>query len=89
MAVKKASRILNGNNQPVMSREVNYDVNGKKVVIQDHSAGHDFGGIGDRPSHHNVRHIENTDTGKVIGMEKHYYFGKRNKKQMKSEDTYD
>jgi hypothetical protein len=42
------NRILNANKQPVMTRELTYEVNGKKVVIQDHSAGHDFGqgGIG-------------------------------------------
>ena len=74
--------ILNVNKQPVMTRELTYDVNGKKIVIQDHSAGHDFGegGIGDQPSHHNVRPAENTRTGKVEGMEDHYYFDKRNNK---------
>jgi hypothetical protein len=74
------NRILDKNNKPVMARELTYEVNGKKIVVQDHSAGHDFGGIGDQPPHHNVRPIENTDTGKVEGMEKHYYFNKRNKK---------
>lgn len=72
------NRILNKNKQPVMSRELTYDVKGEKIVIQDHSEGHDFGGVGDQPSHHNVRPIENTDTGKIKGMEKHYYFNKRN-----------
>ena len=74
--------ILDANKQPVMSRELTYDVNGKKIVIQDHSAGHDFGegGIGDQPPHHNVRPAENTRTGKVDGMEDHYYFDKRNNK---------
>ena len=74
--------ILNANKQPIMTRELTYDVNGKKIVIQDHSAGHNFGegGIGDQPSHHNVRPAENTRTGKVEGMEDHYYFDKRNNK---------
>ncbi len=51
-------------------------------MIQDHSAGHDFGegGVGDQPSHHNVRPSENTRTGKVAGMEDHYYFCRRNNK---------
>lgn len=54
--------ILDANKQPVMSRELTYDVNGKNMVIKDHSAGHYFGegGIGDQPSHHNVRSTENT-----------------------------
>ena len=74
--------ILKASKQPVMTRELTYDINGRKVVIQDHSAGHNFGqgGIGDQPSHHNVRPTENTRTGKVEGMEKHYYFDKRNNK---------
>lgn len=76
------NRILNASKQPVMTRELTYDINGRKVVIQDHSAGHNFGqgGIGDQPSHHNVRPAENTRTGKVEGMEDHYYFDKRNNK---------
>ena len=74
--------IMGSNKKPVMTRELTYDVNGKKVVIQDHSAGHNFGegGIGNQSSHHNVRPIENTRTGKVDGMEDHYYFNRRNAK---------
>lgn len=74
--------LLGDDKRPVMSRELTYDVNGKRVVIQDHSAGHDFGegGVGDQPSHHNVRPEDNTRTGKVQGMDDHYYFGCRNKK---------
>ncbi|MBA4538042.1 type IV secretion protein Rhs [Bacillus aquiflavi] len=72
--------ILDSNKRPIMTRELTYEINGKKIVIQDHSVGHDFGGIGNQPSHHNVRPIENTRTGKVEGMEDHYYFKKRNKK---------
>ena len=76
------NRILNTNKQPIMTRELIYEVDGKKVVIQDHSAGHDFGqgGIGNQPSHHNVRPIENTRTGKIEGMDDHYYFDYRNSK---------
>jgi len=75
-------RILNEKKQPIMTRELTYEVNGKKIVIQDHSAGHDFGegGIGNQPSHHNVRPEHNTRNGKVDGMEDHYYFDKRNRK---------
>ncbi len=70
------NRILDANKQPIMSRELTYEVNGKKIVIQDHSAGHDFGegGIGNQPSHFNVRPADNTRTGKVEGTQDHYYF---------------
>jgi RHS repeat-associated protein len=74
--------ILGQDKKPVMSRELTYQVNGKNVIIQDHSAGHYYGegGVGDQPSHHNVRPDENTRTGKVDGMDDHYYFNCRNKK---------
>ncbi|KWF78107.1 hypothetical protein WL93_25635 [Burkholderia diffusa] len=73
---------IGDNVEPVMARELTYQVGGKNVVIQDHSAGHIFGegGIGDQPSHHNVRPEENTRTGKIRGMDDHYYFDCRNKK---------
>ncbi len=76
------NRILNEIKQPVMTRELTYEINGKKIVIQDHSHGHDFGegGIGNQPSHHNVRPENNTRNGKVDGMEDHYYFDRRNRK---------
>ncbi|WP_088363074.1 HNH/endonuclease VII fold putative polymorphic toxin [Bacillus cereus] len=75
-------RILNDNKQPIMTRELTYEVKGQKIIIQDHSEGHKFGegGIGDQPPHHNVRPEYNTRTGQVDGMEDHYYFDKRNKK---------
>ena len=74
--------ILGENKQPIMTRELTYQVNGKSVIVQDHSAGHYYneGGIGDQPSHHNVRPEENTRTGKVDGMDDHYYFDCRNRK---------
>ncbi|HDR9160264.1 TPA: RHS domain-containing protein [Burkholderia vietnamiensis] len=82
MTDSSGSWLLGDNNKPIMTRELTYQVGGKNVVIQDHSAGHVFGegGIGDQPSHHNVRPEENTRTGKVQGMEDHYYFDCRNKK---------
>ncbi|MCI0766070.1 HNH/endonuclease VII fold putative polymorphic toxin [Bacillus sp. TL12] len=75
-------RILNDNKQPIMTRELTYEVKGQKIIIQDHSEGHKFGegGIGDQPPHHNVRPEYNTRTGQVDGMEDHYYFEKRNRK---------
>jgi RHS repeat-associated protein len=44
---------------------------GDKVVIQNHSAGHDKGNVG---PHLNVRPAENTKTGKVEGTKAHYEF---------------
>jgi hypothetical protein len=75
------SWILDRNKQPIMTRELTYQVGGKNVVIQDHSAGHYYkDGVGDQPSHHNVRPDDNTRTGSVDGMDDHYYFDCRNKK---------
>ncbi len=80
---KNGKRILNDKNMPIMTREMTYSANGKIVIIQDHSAGHDFGeadGTGNQPSHHNVRPPDNTRTGNVEGMDDHYYFDCRNRK---------
>lgn len=46
---------------------------GKRIVIQDHSAGHIKGGQG---PHYNVRPIEKTSTGKVPNTKDHYPFNK-------------
>ncbi|WP_250516378.1 HNH/endonuclease VII fold putative polymorphic toxin [Caballeronia sp. INDeC2] len=74
--------ILGDGKQPIRTRELTYNVNGQNVVIQDHSAGHYYGqgGVGDQPSHHNVRPEGDERTGKVDGMDDHYYFNCRNKK---------
>jgi len=75
--------ILGDDKQPIMTRELTYQVKGNIVVIQDHSARHYYkekGGVGDQPSHHNVRPEDNTRTGKVEGMDAHYYFNCRNRK---------
>ncbi|MBJ8433001.1 RHS domain-containing protein [Acinetobacter pittii] len=80
---KNGKRILNQNNMPIMTRELTYNVKGKEIVIQDHSAGHDFGeadGKDNQPSHHNVRPAEKTRTGTVDGMDDHFYFDCRNSK---------
>ncbi|SFB47380.1 HNH/endonuclease VII fold putative polymorphic toxin, partial [Clostridium frigidicarnis] len=83
-------RILDANNNFVETRELTYSVQGKfdvqgnpidKVVIQDHSYGHYYNsGIGNQPSHFNVRPSTNTKNGAVQGMKDHYYFNYRNKK---------
>ena len=71
----------------IYSREMTYDVRGlgltdKKhnnpidyVVIQDYSYGHRYpNGIGDQPSHFNVRPSFNLKNGGVYGTKEHYYF---------------
>jgi hypothetical protein len=84
------NRILDANNNFVETRELTYSVKGKfdvqgnpidKVVIQDHSHGHYYNsGIGNQPSHFNVRPSTNTKNGAVQGMKDHYYFDYRNRK---------
>jgi len=69
------NRILDANNNFVETRELTYSVQGKfdvqgnpidKVVIQDHSYGHYYNsGIGNQPSHFNVRPSTNTKNGAV------------------------
>jgi toxin YqcG len=61
------------------------EVKGKKVVIQDHSTGHQYpGGVGNQGSHHNVRPTDPKGNpirnGKVGGAKDHYYFDYRNRK---------
>ena len=83
MTDKNGKAIFDQNHRPIMTRELTYQVDGKDIVIQDHSAGHQYGekdGNGDQPCHLNVRPAENTRNGKVEGMKDHYYFEKRNKK---------
>lgn len=56
-------KYLNG--KVICTKEYVYtNKDGKKIVIQDHSAGHIKGGQG---SHFNVRPTDNTRTGKVTG----------------------
>ncbi|WGZ96377.1 MAG: polymorphic toxin-type HINT domain-containing protein [Candidatus Thiothrix putei] len=67
--------IIGSNGKPIMTREYTYTrPDGSKVVIQDHSAGHQFGqgGVGDQGPHFNVRPPENTRTGSVPGTQDHY-----------------
>ena len=77
MTDSNGQRILNASRQPIMTREYTYTrADGSRVVIQNHSAGHQFGqgGVGDQRAHFNVRPIENTRTGKVPGTLDHYPF---------------
>lgn len=58
----------------INTREYNYTLaDGKKVTIQDHSAGH---AKGEQGPHFNVRPEENLRTGKVEGTNDHYPFNK-------------
>ncbi|MHC8377802.1 hemagglutinin repeat-containing protein [Pseudomonas sp. MDT1-16] len=74
---RNGEKILGSDHKPIMTREYTYSrPDGSKVVIQDHSAGHEFGqgGVGDQGPHLNVRPPENTRNGTVPGTEEHYYF---------------
>ena len=75
MTDRSGKAILGKNGKPIMTREYTYaKPNGGKVIIQDHSAGHQFGqgGVGDQGPHFNVRPPENTRTGSVDGTQDHY-----------------
>ncbi|QJP95028.1 HNH/endonuclease VII fold putative polymorphic toxin [Pseudomonas fluorescens] len=78
MTDKSGESILNSDGKPVLTREYQFTrADGSKVVIQDHSAGHQYnepGNKGDQTAHFNLRPIENTRTGKVPGARDHYYF---------------
>lgn len=59
--------------QPVMTREYTFTTSdGKTIVIQDHSEGHDFPDGGTVKPHFNVRPPENTRHGTVDGTKDHY-----------------
>ena len=71
MTDRNGKSILGADGKPIMTRECTYTgPNGSNVVVQDHSAGHQFGegGVGDQGSHFNVRPPENTRTGSVPGQ---------------------
>jgi toxin YqcG len=65
-----------------MTRELTYEVNGEKVVIQAHSAGHQYQEV--LGPQHNVRPTDPKGNpirnGKVGGAKDHYYFDYRNRK---------
>jgi hypothetical protein len=75
MTDSNGKAILGPEHKPVMTREYTYvRADGTNVIIQEHSAGHQFGecGIGDQGPHFNVRPPENTRTGSVPGTQDHY-----------------
>ncbi|RHH66521.1 MULTISPECIES: HNH/endonuclease VII fold putative polymorphic toxin [Vagococcus] len=58
----------------IMTREYNYtNINGEKIIIQDHSAGHALSGQG---AHFIVRPIDKPRNGTVEGTLPHYPFNK-------------
>jgi toxin YqcG len=74
--VENGKRVM-VNGQVVKTREYHYRTNdGKVVVIQEHTAGHQgsLAPAGGMP-HLNVRPIENTRTGRVAGTAAHYNIG--------------
>ena len=76
MTDRNGSAILNDKGKPIWTREYqNTRHDGSKVIIQDHSAGHNFlDGVGNQGSHFNIRPIENTRTGKLAGTLEHYNY---------------
>jgi RHS repeat-associated protein len=71
----EGKKVLKEDGTPITTREYTYtNKDGKKIIIQDHSAGHpQYGGDASKP-HINVRPPENTRTGKVEGTKGHYTF---------------
>ncbi|MFJ3641938.1 putative T7SS-secreted protein [Streptomyces sp. NPDC090108] len=77
MTDRTGHQIMDDSGKPVMTREYVYTrSDGSKVIIQDHSYGHDFreGGVGNQGRHFNVRPSENPRTGKVPGTAQHYEY---------------
>jgi hypothetical protein len=69
--------VLDANNKPIRTREYEFTrPDGTQIVIQDHSAGHQFneGGVGDQGPHLNVRFPDDRRTGHVPGTKEHYPF---------------
>ncbi len=76
MTDKNGKAVLDNNGKPTTTREYTFtNPDGKKVVVQDHSAGHQYpNSVGNQGSHFNVRPPENIRTGKIPGTKEHYPF---------------
>lgn len=78
MTDRNGRSVLGTNGRPIMTREYQYTrSDGSRVIIQDHSAGHQFGGaggVGDQGPHLNTRPINDTRNGSVPGTQEHYPF---------------
>lgn len=69
--------IMGPDHNPIMTREYHYtNSDGQKIVIQDHSAGHQWPDGTTEPPHFNVRPAHDTRGGKVPGTYGHYSFPK-------------
>jgi len=72
------NKVLDSKGKPIMTRVYQFTrANGSKVLIQDHSAGHNFSsldGKGDQKAHFNLRPIEKPRNGKLDEAKAHYYF---------------
>ena len=69
--------VLGPDGKPVLTREYDFvrSSDGATITIQEHTAGHKFGGpdgIGDQGPHFNVRPTDDPRTGKVDGTKNHY-----------------
>lgn len=64
--------------KPIKTRVYQYTrADGSKVLIQDHSAGHNFGAqnrVGDQDSHFNLRPFDTPRTGKFPETKDYYPF---------------
>jgi len=79
MTDRNGKAILNKKGEPIFTREYYFKNNkGKSIIIQEHSAGHNFGSNakGNQGPHFNVRPADNTRTGTVEGTKSHYDYEK-------------
>uniref|UniRef100_UPI0030DABF15 RHS repeat-associated core domain-containing protein n=1 Tax=Pseudomonas lurida TaxID=244566 RepID=UPI0030DABF15 len=78
MRDQQRNEILDAQGRPVMTREYEFTrMDGSKVLIQDHGAGHKFStpdGKGDQAAHFNLRPKFRPRNGKLDGAKDHYYF---------------
>ncbi|MDT3400675.1 RHS repeat-associated core domain-containing protein [Streptomyces sp. B1866] len=77
MTDRTGRQLIDKEGQRILTREYVFTRgDGRRFVIQDHSAGHQFGqgGIGDQGPHLNVRPYDQPRTGKVPGTAQHYEY---------------
>ncbi|NUU69040.1 RHS domain-containing protein [Enterobacteriaceae bacterium BIT-l23] len=76
MTNSNGDNILTDSGDIIWTREYQFSTaGGKKVIIQDHAAGHySPDSVGNQGAHFNVRPSENTRTGSVLGTLEHYSY---------------
>ncbi|MFE3541954.1 HNH/endonuclease VII fold putative polymorphic toxin [Nocardia sp. NPDC059177] len=77
MTDRNGRKIFDENYREINTQEYDYTTpSGKRITIQDHSAGHQYGegGVGDQGPHFNVRPSDDTRNGSVPGTLDHYPF---------------